>query len=145
MISGSGRPDVRRVVTGHGANGRANIRIDDRIAPVAVARGDAKFALVWTMAAAPADNNDDTDGATRAAGLTLRGGSVIRVVDLGRKHHAYDLAPAQQSPVHRSNSIDYGIVLSGQGDCMSSDAGLFSGVGGRCQPQTAVYRQVCKF
>jgi quercetin dioxygenase-like cupin family protein len=96
--------DVRRVVTGHGPDGRAGIRIDNRIAPVGVDRGDAKFALVWTTATVPADNNDDTDGATRAAGLTLHGGSVIRVVDL---------APAQESPMHRSNSIDYGIVLSG--------------------------------
>jgi quercetin dioxygenase-like cupin family protein len=99
-----GESDIRRVVTGHDPNGRANIRIDDRMTPAGVARGDAKFALVWTTATVPADNNDDTDGATRAAGLTLHGGSVIRVVDL---------APAQQSPMHRSNSIDYGIILRG--------------------------------
>jgi quercetin dioxygenase-like cupin family protein len=69
-----------------------------------VGRGDAKFALIWTTPTVPADNNDDTDGAKREAGLTLHGGSVIRVVDL---------APAEASPMHRSNSIDYGIVLSG--------------------------------
>jgi quercetin dioxygenase-like cupin family protein len=96
--------DVRRVVTGHGTDGRAGIHIDDRITPSGIPRGDARFALVWTTATVPADNNDDTDGATRAAGLTLHGGSVIRVVDL---------APSQVSPMHRSNSIDYGIVLSG--------------------------------
>jgi quercetin dioxygenase-like cupin family protein len=96
--------DIRRVVTGHDANGRANIAIDDRRVLVGVARGDAKFALIWTTPTVPADNNDDTDGATRPAGLTLHGGSVIRVVDL---------APGEASPMHRSNSIDYGIVLSG--------------------------------
>jgi quercetin dioxygenase-like cupin family protein len=52
----------------------------------------------------PADNNDETDGAIRDAGLTLPGGSVIRIVDLG---------PGTVSPMHRSNSIDYGILLSG--------------------------------
>jgi quercetin dioxygenase-like cupin family protein len=93
------------VVTGHDPAGRANIWIDERIAPVDVGRGDAKFALIWTTPTVPADNNDDTDGATRAAGLTLHGGSVIRVVDL---------APAQASPMHRSNSIDYGIILKGE-------------------------------
>lgn len=95
---------IRRVVTGHDSNGRANIAMDDRRMPIGVARGDAKFALIWTTPTVPADNNDDTDGATRPAGLTLHGGSVIRVVDL---------APGQESPMHRSNSIDYGIVLSG--------------------------------
>jgi quercetin dioxygenase-like cupin family protein len=96
--------DIRRVVTGHGADGLACIVTDDHRKPVGVARGDAEFALIWTTPTVPADNNDDTDGATREAGLTLHGGSVIRVVDIG---------PGEVSPMHRSNSIDYGILLSG--------------------------------
>jgi quercetin dioxygenase-like cupin family protein len=100
----SNATDVRRVVTGHGSDGRAGIWMDTEIAPKRIASGDAKFALVWTTPTVPVDNNDPTDGATREAGLTLHGGSVIRVVDL---------APSQVSPMHRSNSIDYGIVLSG--------------------------------
>jgi quercetin dioxygenase-like cupin family protein len=96
---------IRRVVTGHARDGAATIMIDDRRTPVGVARGDAEFALVWTTPTVPADNNDDTDGATREAGLTLHGGSVIRVVDIG---------PGEVSPMHRSNSIDYGILLSGE-------------------------------
>jgi quercetin dioxygenase-like cupin family protein len=95
---------IRRVVTGHDPNGSAKFLVDDRTVPSGVGRGDAKFALIWTTPTVPADNNDDTDGATRAAGLTLHGGSVIRVVDM---------APGQASPMHRSNSIDYGIVLDG--------------------------------
>jgi len=97
--------DIRRVVTGHDQDGTAHIMIDDRRKAVDVGRKDAEFALVWTTPTVPADNNDDTDGATREAGLTLRGGSVIRVVDL---------APGCTSPMHRSNSIDYGILLSGE-------------------------------
>lgn len=52
----------------------------------------------------PADNNDETDGRLRDAGLTLHQGSVIRIVDM---------LPGGTSPMHRSSSIDYGIVLSG--------------------------------
>jgi quercetin dioxygenase-like cupin family protein len=104
MKSDAGKA-IRRVVIGHGADGRASICIDDRITPADIGSGDAKFALVWTTPTVPADNNDDADGATGAAGLTLHGGSVIRVVDL---------APGQISPMHRSHSIDYGIVLSGE-------------------------------
>jgi quercetin dioxygenase-like cupin family protein len=96
---------VRRVVTGHGGDGLASFMIDDRLNPINIGRGAADFALVWTTPTVPADNNDDTDGATRSAGLTLHGGSVIRIVDLG---------PASVSPMHRSNSIDYGILLSGE-------------------------------
>ena len=51
------------------------------------------------------ENNDETDGRYRDAGLTLNGGSVIRVVDM---------LPQSASPFHRTNSLDYGIVLQGQ-------------------------------
>ena len=53
----------------------------------------------------PADNNDETDGRERDAGLTLHRGSVLRIVDM---------LPGGASPMHRSNSIDYGIVISGE-------------------------------
>lgn len=96
---------VRRVVTGHDGAGRAVFRSDDRFDPVVIPNGDAAMALLWTTATVPADNDDETDGREREAGLTLTGGSVIRTVDL---------FPGEQSPMHRTSSIDYGIVLSGR-------------------------------
>jgi quercetin dioxygenase-like cupin family protein len=98
-------PAVRRVVTGHDAQGRAVLRSDDRFEPQLIPSGDAAMALLWTTATVPADNDDETDGRERAAGTTLTGGSVIRIVDM---------LPGQASPFHRSNSIDYGIVMSGR-------------------------------
>jgi quercetin dioxygenase-like cupin family protein len=67
--------------------------------------GDASFLLMWTTQSVPADNNDETDGRQRDAGLTLNHGSVIRIVDM---------LPGKESPMHRTNSIDYGIVLEGE-------------------------------
>lgn len=95
---------TRRVVTGHDANGRAVFRSDDRFPLKAIPSGDADFALIWTTATVPVDNNDETDGRERDAALTLKGGSVIRVADL---------LPGSISPMHRTSSIDYGIVISG--------------------------------
>ena len=95
---------VRRIVTGHDVKGRAVIRSDDLLPVDPIPSGDAAFSLVWTTASVPADNNDETDGRLRDAGLTLHRGSVIRIVDM---------VPGGQSPFHRSSSIDYGIVLSG--------------------------------
>lgn len=97
-------PPVRRIVTGHDAKGRAVIRSDDLLPVEPIPSGDAAFSLVWTTASVPADNNDETDGRLRDAGLTLHRGSVIRIVDM---------VPGGQSPFHRSSSIDYGIVMSG--------------------------------
>jgi quercetin dioxygenase-like cupin family protein len=98
-------PPYRRVVTGHDAAGRAVFKSDDTFVPQVIPTGDAAFSLVWTAPTLPVDNDDETDGRTRSAGLTLHGGSVIRVVDM---------LPGGVSPMHRTNSLDYGIVLSGE-------------------------------
>tara|TARA_R110000824_G_scaffold7892_6_gene35927 strand:- start:43406 stop:43900 length:495 start_codon:yes stop_codon:yes gene_type:complete len=97
-------PPIRRVVTGHDKAGHAIIRSDDSFECNVIPSGDAAFSLLWTTAQVPADNNDEIDGRERDAGLTIQKGSVIRAVDM---------LPGGESPMHRSNSIDYGIVLWG--------------------------------
>lgn len=104
-VSDSGLPLVQRVVTGHDANGRAVFKSEDVSPTKMIPSGDAAFLLLWTTETVPADNNDETDGRAREAGLTLNHGSVIRIVDM---------LPGQQSPMHRTNSIDYGIVMTGE-------------------------------
>lgn len=104
-LSDSGLPPVQRVVTGHDADGRAIFKSEDVTPTRMIPSGDASFLLLWTTPTVPADNNDETDGRLREAGLTLNQGSVIRIVDM---------LPGKQSPMHRTNSIDYGIVMSGE-------------------------------
>ncbi len=98
-------PPVRRIVTGHNDRGKAIFAKDDAFETQLIPSGDAEFALIWTAPDLPVDNNDPIDGREREAGLTLKGGSVIRVADM---------LPGGQSPMHRTNSLDYGIVISGQ-------------------------------
>ena len=95
---------IRRVVTGHTKEGTAIFRSDESFEPVIIPTGDAAMATIWTTENVPANCNDETDGRYRDAGTTLKGGSVIRIVDM---------LPGAYSPMHRSNSVDYGIVLSG--------------------------------
>ena len=102
---GSTLPAVQRVVTGHDARGRAVFSSEDCSTARRTASGDADFLLVWTTATVPADNNDETEGRLREAGLTIHRGSVIRVVDV---------LPGRASPMHRTNSIDYGVVLTNE-------------------------------
>jgi len=104
-LSDSGLPPIQRVVTGHNELGRAVFKSEDVSPTKLIPAGDASFLLIWTTATVPADNNDETDGRDRDAGLTLDGGSVIRIVDM---------LPGKESPMHRTNSIDYGIVLDGE-------------------------------
>ena len=65
----------------------------------------SEAAPTWQAALEHWDDIDETDGRLRDAGLTLERGSVIRIVDM---------MPGGVSPMHRTNSIDYGMVLSGE-------------------------------
>ena len=104
-VTESGLSPVQRVVTGHDARGRAVFKTEGCEPTRLIPSGDAAFLLIWTTDTVPADNNDETDGRDREAGLTLERGSVIRIVDM---------MPGGVSPMHRTNSIDYGIVLEGE-------------------------------
>jgi quercetin dioxygenase-like cupin family protein len=96
---------IRRVVTGHTRGGKAIFVSDNQYDTIVIPSGDAAMATIWTTTNVPADLNDETDGREREAGTTLKGGSVIRVVDM---------LPNASSPMHRTSSIDYGIVMSGK-------------------------------
>ncbi|KHS41680.1 MULTISPECIES: cupin domain-containing protein [Novosphingobium] len=100
-----GLPPVQRVVTGHDSDGRAIFKSEDVTPLELIPTGDAAMLTIWSTATVPADNNDETDGRDRETGLTLNGGSVIRICDM---------LPHQESPMHRTNSIDYGIVMKGE-------------------------------
>jgi quercetin dioxygenase-like cupin family protein len=96
---------VRRIVTGHRDDGLAIIKSDNVVEPQPIPRGGAAFAKLWVTQTSPADNRDERDGASLASGLTCMDGSVLRVVDL---------QPGNVSPMHKTNSVDYGIVLWGE-------------------------------
>jgi quercetin dioxygenase-like cupin family protein len=96
---------VRRIVTGHRGDGKAIIKSDTVFEPQPVPSGDAGFAKLWVTQTSPANNTDERDGAELASGLTCMDGSVLRIVDM---------QPGKVSPMHKTNSVDYGIVLSGE-------------------------------
>jgi quercetin dioxygenase-like cupin family protein len=95
---------IRRVVTTHDPAGKAVLLSDDHIPLPTFPGGKAKGAVVWTTGTVPADNIGDAQGDRRAAGMSLKGGSVLRVTEFG---------PGFVSPMHRTLSIDYAVVLSG--------------------------------
>jgi quercetin dioxygenase-like cupin family protein len=96
---------IRRVVTGHDASGRAVVLKDSVIQGREVLAGQASFAVIWKTISSPVDNDDAADRAAEPVGLTQPNGSVLRIVDI---------PPGVRSPMHRTNSLDYGLVLSGE-------------------------------
>ncbi len=96
---------IRRVVTTHDDAGASVVHSDMNIPLPPFPGADAELAVVWTTGSVPADNASDLEGDQRPEGITLTGGSVFRVTELG---------PGFSSPMHRTYSIDYLTVLSGE-------------------------------
>lgn len=96
---------VRRVVTGHDEDGKATVLIDDIAPRTSSPREGLNGALIWTTDSLPARVDDDGDMGDVEIGTTLKNGSVFRVAS-----YAPGLAPRR----HRTQSIDYAVILSGE-------------------------------
>ena len=104
---------IRRVVTGHDENGRAIVLIDEDFKNVVQTRPGAHAAVIWTSEGFPVDNNGSADASARNIGTaTLDNGTVFRVVSFG---------PGVAARNHRTDSIDYATVISGEIDMELDD------------------------
>jgi len=131
-------PSIRRVVTGHNAQGRA-VFIADGPAPAVFDRGPGATAVteLWETRATPASNagNDDPTVGGQQRLPPPKNGSKFRVVEYPpdsqrvaalrgdhSSHHANarsegyvrDTANKRHPGFHKTDTIDYAIVLSGE-------------------------------
>lgn len=104
---------VRRVVTGHDASGRAGVKIDEISKNITSSRPGQAACVVWTTESFPVDNTGDADQGLRQVGTTLNNGTVFRVVEFG---------PGVAPRNHRTDSIDYAVVMSGELDMELDDS-----------------------
>ena len=98
---------VRRVVTGHDKDGRAIAQIDEVSQNLRSARPGATACVVWTSQGFPVDNTGTADEGLRESGTTLEGGTVFRILEL---------QPGSIPRVHRTDSLDYAVIMSGEID-----------------------------
>lgn len=104
---------VRRVITGHDANGRAIVTVDEVSKNVFSGRPGATACNVWTTLGFPADNDGAGDEGLRKVGTTLKDGTIFRVIEF---------APGLAARNHRTDSIDYIVVMSGEIDMELDDS-----------------------
>lgn len=105
---------VRRVVTGHDADGKAIAMIDD-VVTGEPRRPGADAALIWTSLGCPNNNDGSEDeGKREGVATTLPGGTVFRLLAL---------EPGNAPRMHRTDSLDYSVVLQGEID-MELDDGV---------------------
>lgn len=96
---------LRRVVTGHDEDGRAVVLFDDRNGEIISRREGHSSYVVWTTDSHPVDNSGSDDRAAAKVDTALKGGTIFRVIEF---------APGVVPRMHRTDSIDYLIVLSGE-------------------------------
>jgi quercetin dioxygenase-like cupin family protein len=104
---------VRRVITGHDGNGRAVVKIDEVATHLFSGRPGATGCNIWTTEGFPANNDGDADQGKRQVGTTLKGGTIFRMLEF---------APGLAARNHRTDSIDYIVVLSGEIDMELDDS-----------------------
>jgi len=104
-------PNPRRIVTTHNEQGKAIIQIDDNIHSETMAGLEhLRTGTFWvTSDGLPTkDNNNNEDGATReVGGLGL-------VQPRGTNFKYTDLGPGAVTPMHRTTSLDYNILIRGE-------------------------------
>ena len=126
---------IRRVVTGHNAEGKSVIISDDPSPHVLALPGVEDFALtnLWVTDGSPADNAGYPDAACRSVVLEPPpGGTIFRVVEfpsdksLGEHFDrkavfdamsasgAMDPDASRHPGMHKTATVDYAIVLSGE-------------------------------
>jgi quercetin dioxygenase-like cupin family protein len=98
---------LRRVVTSHDATGKAIVTIDETARNLVSTRPGVSTCVAWTSEGFPVDNNGEADEASRKTGTTHADGTVFRIIEF---------APGNAERNHRTDSLDYACVLSGEID-----------------------------
>src|SRR5690242_14064274 len=105
-------PDPTVFITGHNAAGQAIIQSSYAEETKAYSGLRVSHSLLYTTSEFPADLNDDKDlklheqmKASGKLNIVNPGGTVIRIVNF---------APHNHSMMHRTQSLDYGVVLEGE-------------------------------
>lgn len=120
-------PDVRRIITGHDANGRAIIESDTNLTPInpltgTPASSDASsgdplpfaFALLHRTSAFPASNTEPPiEYYGKKTSLEDKIGTTCRIVDFTPLKIGED-GKLPEGFMHRTQSLDYGVVLKGE-------------------------------
>ena len=99
--------NIRRVVTGHDDQGRAKVLTDEMVKNVTSPRPGAHYSVIWSSEGFPVSNDGSTDPSGKKIGTTIPNGTVFRIVSFG---------PGVAPRNHRTDSIDYAVVMSGEID-----------------------------
>src|SRR6476659_122549 len=111
---------VRRIVTGHDQNGKAIVATDEELTgAVSPTRPGISRCEIWSTDKMPVDNSEGAAAAAQKKGFVVRHnyvgsgqGTVVRITEF---------APGAPKFMHRTETVDYAILLSGECDLELDD------------------------
>jgi len=98
---------IRRVVTGHDENGRAVVKVDSLVDNVMTRRAGVESTLIWSTKGFPVDNDGFADSTASDPTTAISNGTAFRILQL---------EPGHAERMHRTDSIDYAVVMQGEVD-----------------------------
>lgn len=102
-------PHVRRVVTGHDDNGKAVVMTDGPATQTKSPGEGARVTTVWSTNTTPID---DLSGKVDRANLNIG----TPPPENGTRLSVLEIAPGAPGGMHRTETLDYAIVLAGEID-----------------------------
>lgn len=99
----------QRFITGHDAHGKGVVQVADEGEWEKINNDIVRFNVMWTTETFPIDlkNDDSLQKEKTVLSLSLSNGTVLRMVDR---------SPGSSSAMHRTQSLDYGVVIEGEMD-----------------------------
>jgi mannose-6-phosphate isomerase-like protein (cupin superfamily) len=131
---------IRRIVTGHDAAGKAVVISDGRTPVVHVTESRPGFSWneIWVTSSTPAKNDEAGEPTERPREITPpANGTVCRIIEFPPEGEAvgsltdtaytssrktFHVADARHPFMHRTDTIDYAIVISGEIHLMLDDS-----------------------
>ena len=105
--------EIRRVVTTHDAQGKARVMVDAPADNPTSRRSGHQSQLIWMTDVTPSDLSHHEDMGARDAGRPPpAGGTIFRVLEL---------QPGVSAEMHRTDTVDYVIMLEGAIDMEMDD------------------------
>ena len=112
-------PPIRRVVTGHDAKGVAKVLIDGPATNVRSSRPGSASTLMWSTFETPAD-------IPTGEGVEDLGARILGTAppENGTRFTINDIPPGRPGVMHRTETLDYAIVLAGEVEMVMDDSSV---------------------
>jgi quercetin dioxygenase-like cupin family protein len=108
---------IRRIVTGHDASGKAIVKTDEQVTAVPRIAAGISGCEIWSTDRMPIDNSAAADAAQRTGFVTQYNQYNYVGTGGGTTFRINEFAPGCARFTHRTETMDYALQLSGELDC----------------------------